>query len=449
MTQRYLTVTALTRYLKRKLELDPHLQEVWLKGEISNFHHHYRGHMYLTIKDEYTRISAVMFAPDNHSLKFVPEDGMNVLIKGYVSLFERDGQYQLHIKEMQPDGVGALFLAFEQLKEKLGKAGYFDSEYKKPIPKYPAHIGIVTSPTGAAIRDILTTIKRRYPIADVTVIPVAVQGENAADSIAKAIKYVNELNIFDVLIVGRGGGSIEDLWCFNEEKVAKAIFHSTIPVITGIGHETDTTISDFVADLRAPTPTGAAELAVPAYTELKETITHLQKRLAKLTKIYFMQKQEKFQSLKNDYVFHYPKQMLLEKEQYVDQLSEKMMNRFITIHKEKQYAFQHMSKRLSLQHPKRKTYEAVELLTKLQAELKKRSETLLRDKETNLVSMIEKLSILNPLEIMKRGFSVTYSSDGKIIKSTERINNADKVLVKLLDGTLQCKVESVRRDNDE
>lgn len=448
MTRPYLTVTALTKYLKKKLETDPHLREVWLKGEISNFKHHYRGHMYLTLKDEHSRIQAVMFAGDNRYLKFTPEDGMHVLVKGYVSIFEPQGQYQLHIKEMQPDGIGALFLAFEQLKEKLGNAGYFDEKYKRPLPKYPSHIGIITSPTGAAIKDILTTIKRRYPIAEITVIPVIVQGEEAAQSIRRGIEYANELHKFDVIILGRGGGSIEDLWGFNEEIVANAIFHSKIPIITGIGHETDVTISDFVADLRAPTPTGAAELAVPDLAELKETLFHLRARLMKLTKIRLMEKQEQLQKIKSSYVFHYPKQLLQEKEQHIDRLMDKLSTRFFNLYNQKRHTFEHMKKRLTLQHPKSKIADANNILQKHRKDLDKQMHTILTKKRSDLMTMIDKLTLLNPLEIMKRGFSITFSEEGTIVKKVEDVQINDDVHVKLLNGTLHCKVENVRRDHD-
>src|SRR5690625_3380696 len=246
MNKPYLTVSALTKYIKRKLETDKHLRNIWLKGEISNFKYHNRGHMYLTIKDEQSRIQAVMFASQNRRLTFMPEDGMHVLIRGEISVYEPYGQYQLYIHQMEPDGLGSLYLAFEQLKEKLSKQGYFDERHKRAIPTYPKHIGLVTSPTSAAVRDMITTIKRRFPITRITIIPAIVQGEQGPESIVQGIEKANQLGIFDVLIVGRGGGSIEELWCFNDERVAMAIFHPKIPVISAVGHETDITISDFI-----------------------------------------------------------------------------------------------------------------------------------------------------------------------------------------------------------
>lgn len=284
MEQRYLTVNALTKYIKRKFDADPHLQDCYVKGEISNFKQHSSGHMYFTLKDDKARLLAIMFASANRSMKFKPENGMQVLVSGDLSVYEASGQYQIYIKDMKPDGVGELFLAFEQLKAKLTEEGLFSPENKLALPKYPKTVGVVTSPTGAAIRDIVSTIKRRYPIANILLLPALVQGDQAAASIAKAIKYANTTGKIDVLIIGRGGGSIEELWAFNEEVVARAIFSSKIPIISAVGHETDFTIADFVADLRAPTPTAAAELAVPHIDELIERILNRQTRMLRAMK---------------------------------------------------------------------------------------------------------------------------------------------------------------------
>src|SRR3954452_2027983 len=285
MEQRYLTVNALTKYIKRKFDVDPHLQDVFVKGEISNFKQHSSGHMYFTLKDEKARILAVMFSSYNKRVKFAPENGMKVLLRGEVTLYEPSGQYQIYVKEIQPDGIGDLYLAFEQLKEKLTREGLFAAEHKQSLPKFPNTVGVVTSPTGAAVRDIITTIKRRYPIAKVLILPALVQGDQAAPSITDAINQANEKKHgIDVLIVGRGGGSIEELWAFNEEIVARAIYESTIPIISAVGHETDFTIADFVADLRAPTPTGAAELAVPHIDEWLERVLTKQTRIIRAMK---------------------------------------------------------------------------------------------------------------------------------------------------------------------
>lgn len=449
MKSKYLTVSALTKYLKRKIELDPHLQEVWLKGEISNFNHHRRGHMYLTIKDDNSRINAVMFAGDNRNLKFTPEDGMNVLIKGNIGVFEPYGNYQLYIKNMEPDGIGALYLAYEQLKEKLRNAGYFEKQHKRPIPKFPNHIAIITSPTGAAVRDIITTIQRRYPIVQLTVIPVQVQGDDAADSIQEAIEYACKSGKFDTIIVGRGGGSIEDLWCFNEIQVIEAIFRSSIPVISAIGHETDTTISDYVSDLRAPTPTGAAELAVPSLMELQDTVLHLKARLSKLTQLSVMKKKERLQSLRKSYAFHFPKQLLNEKEQYIDRLNDKIENQFTAIQQKKRSSFDHQITRLFAQHPSKKVNEAVEKVMNLKKQSRKYSISILNKKQEKLMNVVDKLTLVNPLHIMKRGFALPYDENGNIIKSVTDVSPYEDMKVKVMDGSIYCKVKEIRRASDE
>jgi exodeoxyribonuclease VII large subunit len=444
---KYLTVTALTKYIKRKMDTDPHLREVWLRGEISNFKHHSRGHMYLTIKDDRSRIQAVMFAGNNRFLKFTPENGMNVLIKGEVSVFEVYGQYQLYIQHMEPDGIGALYVAYEQLKEKLQKKGFFDQAYKKSIPLLPQKIGIITSPTGAAIRDIITTIKRRYPIVEMIVLPVLVQGEAAANSIKQAIETANKVGNFDLLIVARGGGSIEELWSFNEEIVAEAIFHSNIPIISAVGHETDTTISDYVADLRAPTPTGAAELAVPSSSELKDRILTLKRILTKDMRQKIKQQRQLLIKLQQSYAFRYPGQLLKQKEQELDRRVEQLQKAMVhKVTKKRQY-YQHVHVRLATQHPGKQLERA-----KLQLQqLAKRHSFAMKQVQTSkrevLYKQVDKLSLLNPLEIMKRGFSIAYSPSDKIIKSIEHVHPEDIISLRVMDGLITCHVKEVEEKN--
>ena len=285
---KYLTVGALTRYIKYKIDNDEHLKTVFLKGEISNFKMHSTGHMYFSIKDETSKINAIMFSRDAKNVTFEPKEGTKVLVVGRISVYESTGNYQIYVQEMIEDGVGNLYIAFEKLKEKLSKEGLFDDKYKKKIPKMPKKIGIITAPTGAAIKDILSTIKRRYPICETILFPSLVQGEFAKEDIVKNLKIANTYDL-DVIILGRGGGSIEDLWPFNEEIVAREIFASTIPIISAVGHEVDFTIADFVADLRAPTPTGAAEMAVPNMVDiinhLKQLTIRLNERKNKFRKI--------------------------------------------------------------------------------------------------------------------------------------------------------------------
>jgi len=449
LRDKYLTVTALTKYMKKKIDLDPHLQQVWLKGEISNFNHHSRGHMYLTIKDDKSRIQAVMFRGNNRHLKFMPEDGMNVLIRGNISVFEPYGNYQIYIRHMEPDGIGSLYLAYEQLKEKLERSGYFAAHHKREIPKYPNHIAIITSPTGAAVRDIVTTIKRRFPIVKLTIIPVIVQGEEAAESIITGINQANSLGHVDTIIIGRGGGSIEDLWCFNDERVVKAIFHSSIPVISAIGHETDVTISDFVADLRAATPTGAGELAVPSIVELQNTIQNLQARLTKLAQLIAIKKSKSVHTLRNSYAFHFPRQLLNEKEQYVDRLTDKLRNCTQTMFQEKKTNVNNQTIQLRAQHPEQRLRVAREGMLQVKRRYQKEATTTLQHKQKLLYTAIDKLTLLNPLHIMKRGFALPYQEDGKIVKSVEQLKRNEQLSVTILDGSFTCQVREIRRDNSE
>ena len=278
--KKYITVTQLNRYLKFKIENDPNLGLIFLRGEISNFKNHTRGHFYFTLKDETSRINAIMFSTNTKKIKFMPSDGMKVLVTGRISLYEASGGYQIYVEEMIEDGVGNLYIAFEQLKERLQKEGLFNPEHKKKIPKIPNKIGIITASTGAAIKDILSTIKRRFPLCETILFPTLVQGEFAKDDIVKNLKIADDYNL-DVIIVGRGGGSIEDLWPFNEEIVARAIYEAKTPIISAVGHEIDWTISDFVADMRAPTPTGAAEMAVPNKEDVINYIEQIKIRLIK------------------------------------------------------------------------------------------------------------------------------------------------------------------------
>lgn len=448
MTDQYLTVTALTKYIKRKFDTDPHLNRVFVRGEISNFKLHSRGHMYLTIKDDQTRVQAVMFAGNNRSLKFTPENGMKVLITGNIGVFEPYGQYQLYIQRMEPDGIGALYLAFEQLKDKLATQGYFDESHKKEIPAFPQHIGVVTSPTGAAVRDIITTIKRRFPIVDVTVIPVLVQGMYATDSIVNGIEVANSRSDIDLLIVGRGGGSIEDLWGFNEEKVAMAIFQSAIPIISGIGHETDTTISDFVSDVRAPTPTGAAELAVPSQIELKEKLLKLDRSLTRSITTMLSTSSQQLKRINQSYAFRYPEQLINQKEQELDKQVERLNKALQLSIKNKGERLEYTKKRLISQHPERQIKSMNSHINQLQKQLQNRMEQITEQKTNKIVNVIDKLSLLNPLEIMKRGYAIPYDEMGNIIKSGTQTNKDDRIQVKLLNEILACRVEDIREDKD-
>ncbi len=389
------SVTELNNYVKRILETDENLKNVFVTGEISNFKNHYSGHMYMTIKDEGGAIKSVMFSSYASRLKFVPENGMKVIIFGSVSLYNKDGTYQLYITDMQPDGVGALNLAYEQLKEKLQNEGLFNADLKKSIPQFPQKIGVMTAPDGAAVRDIFSVLKRRYPVAEIVFCPVAVQGATAAPEIAKAIKLFNEKNAADVLIVGRGGGSLEDLWAFNEEVVARAIFESQIPVISAVGHETDFTIADFVADLRAPTPSAAAELAVPDIFELKSDLLGLKQHLSVLMRNKIYTEKEKIENFEKQITILNPSNKIKNSRQELSNFYEKVVN----------------------------------LMT-----LK------MNDEKAKISLLSSKLNALSPLEVLSRGYSISYKNEMPI-KSVNDVNTGDNIKIRVTDGEFFAEVK--------
>lgn len=423
MQDKYITVSQLTKYIKFKIDNDEHLNQVFLKGEISNFKAHTRGHFYFTIKDEYSRINAIMFASNAAKLKFMPEDGMKIMVTGRISVYEATGAYQIYVDDMIEDGVGNLYIKFEQLKKKLANEGLFAKEHKKEIPKIPQRIGVVTAPTGAAIRDILSTIKRRWPIAETILFPCLVQGENAADDIVKQINKAQEFEL-DVLIVGRGGGSIEDMWCFNEEQVAYAIYNSKIPIISAVGHEIDFTIADFVADLRAPTPTGAAEMAVPNKNDIINYLNQINIRLNKSILHTISTSKEKLSSLSNSFVLKNPISIYEIKEQKFDNLFEKL--NIVIINLLKDY---------------RNIYELK--FDKLNSNIVK----TLEYNQNKYTNNLNKLEILNPLLTIKRGYSIS-KKNNKVITSINNINIGDKVDISLTDGKLETTVIKKEKDND-
>lgn len=418
-TEKYLTISSLTRYLKFKFDTDEHLKNVFLKGEISNFKAHTTGHFYFSLKDETSKINAIMFRTSASKLNFTPTDGMKVLVTGRITVYEATGGYQIYVEDMMEDGVGNLYIAFEKLKAELAKEGLFKPEHKKPIPRIPEKIGIITAPTGAAIRDILSTIKRRFPLCETILFPSLVQGENAAADIVKNIKRAENYNL-DVLIVGRGGGSIEDMWPFNEEIVARAIFECTIPIISAVGHEVDYTIADFVADLRAPTPTGAAELAVPSTVDLVKHFDQLQIRLneavnkkVKYLKLYL-------DSVKNSFVIKNPMIMYENKKQQIDLMKE-------------------ASTRAILKKLDQTKYQVDKLKTHY---ILKNPEVLYKEKKVKLGTLIEKLELVSPMNVLKRGYSLVYQEE-KVIESKEQIKVGDTLKVRFHDGTVDTNVIKV------
>lgn len=441
--QRYLSVSALTKYIKRKFEADPHLHHVLVKGEISNFKQHSSGHMYFTLKDDKARILAVMFSSNTRNMKFTPENGMKVLLSGEVSLYEQSGQYQMYVKTMQPDGIGDLYLAYEQLKERLEKEGLFSPAHKQALPRYPNVIGVITSPTGAAVRDIITTIKRRYPITRILIFPAIVQGDNAPKSIVKAITMANEFEDMDCLIVGRGGGSIEELWAFNEEVVARAIFTSKVPIISAVGHETDFTIADFVADMRAPTPTAAAELAVPHIEELMERTLSRQTRLIRAMKEKVNFQYERLNRIERSYAFKYPAKMYEQKMEQVDRAAERLVRGAEKLFAKKNEDFQSMNKRIERTHPKELMKVAYQQNEKLTKDMVRAMTTILSSKQKDFQQIISTLDALSPLKVMDRGYSLVYDGEGNLAKSVNRFTTDDTLKIQMADGSLDCKVVNV------
>ena len=325
MDIKYYSITALNRAIKNMFDSKPELNRVYIKGEISNFKHHSRGHLYFTLKDENSRIAAVMFASAASKMTFEPEDGMNVLVCGRVTVYEATGGYQIYVEQMDLDGIGNLYLEYEKLKKKLEAQGLFNIDHKKAIPKFPKKIGIITAPTGAAIRDILSTIKRRYPLCETILFPALVQGVGAKESIVEQINRAQDFDL-DVIICGRGGGSIEDLWAFNEEIVARAIYDARVPIISAVGHEIDFTIADFVADMRAPTPTGAAEMAVPTVAEITSTINSYEIRLNEFISNYLHKSKIRLDNIKSSYILKNPLSLYELKEQKLDTFIDTLNN---------------------------------------------------------------------------------------------------------------------------
>ena len=417
MNDKYITVSQLTRYIKYKIDNDVNLNEVFLKGEISNFKAHSRGHFYFTLKDEGSRINAVMFATSTKRIKFTPTDGMKVLVTGKISVFEANGGYQIYVSDMLEDGVGNLYIAFEQLKKKLEMEGLFDPKLKKPIPKIPKRVGVVTAPTGAAIKDIISTIKRRWPLTEILLFPSLVQGEMAAADIVKQIKLSENYDL-DTLIVGRGGGSIEDLWPFNEEIVARAIYECKTPVISAVGHEIDFTIADFVADLRAPTPTGAAEMAVPQYNDVVNYLNQLDIRLNSVINNKIKNYRQKLDSIKERNLFKNP----------------------MVIYQSKEMMFDNLLDRLKYSTTNLFNIKEKQLLTIKNSYILKNPYQLLDKKANKYLQIISKLETLSPLLTLKRGYTIT-KVDGKVIDSALSLKKNDLLEVEFSDGIVKAEVK--------
>lgn len=394
-----LSVSQLNRYIKMNFDADENLANIFISGEISNFTNHYRtGHLYFTLKDDSAAVRAVMFNSSAKRLKFMPEDGMKVIARGRVSVYEASGQYQLYVDDMQPDGVGALNLAYEQLKEKLQKEGLFSEHHKKPLPPYPEKVGVITSPTGAAVRDIINVLGRRFPYAEIVFCPVLVQGEGAHLQLTDAVNLFNSERAADVIIIGRGGGSIEDLWEFNDEGLARAVYNSEIPVISAVGHETDFTICDFVADMRAPTPSAAAELAVPDANELQYALSALKNRMFLNVSSGIADRRSRLEYLTSKGALKSPDEMLSNRSQRLDTAFSKMLSSY---------------------------------------------ENRIGGKKVEFVSAATALSKLDPMSVLMRGFAFVSDKNGKNVYSSQALAKGDKINVRFHDGSAVCEVKEI------
>lgn len=394
-----LSVSQLNRYIKMNFDADENLANIFISGEISNFTNHYRtGHLYFTLKDDSAAVRAVMFNSSAKRLKFMPEDGMKVIARGRVSVYEASGQYQLYVDDMQPDGVGALNLAYEQLKEKLQKEGLFSEFHKKPLPLYPEKVGVITSPTGAAVRDIINVLGRRFPYAEIVFCPVLVQGDGAHLQLIDAVNLFNSERAADVIIIGRGGGSIEDLWEFNDEGLARAVYNSEIPVISAVGHETDFTICDFVADMRAPTPSAAAELAVPDANELQYALSALKNRMFLNVSSGIADRRSRLEYLTSKGALKSPDEMLSNRSQRLDTAFSKMLSSY---------------------------------------------ENRIGGKKVEFISAATALSKLDPMSVLMRGFAFVSDKNGKNVYSSQALAKGDKINVRFHDGSAVCEVKEI------
>lgn len=410
-----LTVTDINNYIKNIVDGDFFLSNVTLKGEISNLKFHTRGHLYFSLKDENSKINAVMFNYKNLGLNFIPKDGMNVIVKGKVSVFTTGGSYQITVSNMKEDGIGNLYLLFEELKRRLQREGLFSPEHKKKLPRIPKKVGVITASTGAAVKDIISTINRRFPLTEIILFPTLVQGVGAKENIVKMINEANESDV-DVIILGRGGGSIEDLWAFNEEIVARAIYNSNKPIVSAVGHEIDFTISDFVSDMRAPTPTGAAELVVPSKVEIQSYLNDYKGRIISVINKKIKSYTDTFSKLKNTYILKNPISMYEIDEQKLDNMLEKLGSIMTYKLEREKSKLNNLSKMIS-----------PNMLNRL-------------DKEKIKLENIEtKLNLLNPENILKKGYSLTLV-EGKIVKSINSVKKGSIIDTKFSDGIIKSEV---------
>lgn len=446
-TEQYLTVTALTQYIKRKFDVDPYLGHVYLTGEISNFRMRPNAHQYFSLKDDKAKISAIMFKSAFNKIKFKPEEGMKVRVRGRVGLYEPSGSYQIYIDSMEPDGLGALYLAFEQLKAKLAKMGVFNLP-KKPIPTFPKKIAIVTSESGAVIHDIMTTVQRRYPIVQLVLFPAVVQGDSAAATIVERLKQVNEIGDFDTIIIGRGGGSIEDLWPFNEEIVAEAIVQSKIPVISSVGHETDTTIADMVADQRAATPTAAAELATPVLRDVLQHIQDLSSRLYVAQNNLLSNYRKQVQKYSQNVFLQHPERIYQVYLQNVDILENRMqqaVTRQLNKHKEELWNYENQLVRLS---PQGQINLDKNYVSNYVQRMNMTITSMINNKRNYFSKQTAALDSLSPLKTLSRGYAIATDDQGRVLKKASDYQKDQSINLRVVDGTITAVTKDISEENN-
>ncbi|AXN36142.1 exodeoxyribonuclease VII large subunit [Latilactobacillus curvatus] len=443
----YLTVTALTQYLKAKFERDPYLDRVYLTGEISNFRLRPNAHQYFSLKDNKAKISAIMFKSAFEKIKFTPEEGMKVLVVGRISLYEATGNYQIYVERMEPDGLGALYQAYEQLKAKLSAEGLFDAP-KQLLPRFPKRIAVITSPSGAVIRDIITTTQRRYPIAQLVLFPAVVQGDGAADILVDRLNQVNQQGDFDTIIIGRGGGSIEDLWPFNEERVARVIVASQIPVISSVGHETDTTIADLVADVRAATPTAAAELATPVLTDEVLKLQQQRLRLYQAFSKTLALNKKQLVHLQNSYVLKQPQRLYDGYLQNVDQLHRRLLLAQQQRLQTSQQNVQLLQQRLQSQSPSGAIQQAQRMLTDTDHRLKRAIESLVQNRRQQAGQAVAALDLVSPLKILGRGFAYVTDDNQNVMKKMTDFTVDESIELHVQDGLVNARVTATHKGDE-
>ena len=444
MNNEYLTITDINKIIKYTIEGNEELRSVYLKGEISNIKYHSRGHLYFSLKDENSKINAVMFNYERY-LSFNPKDGDSVLVHGRISVYEASGSYQIYVDSMDMDGLGNLYVLFEKLKKKLSEEGLFALEHKRKIKRVPRKIGVITAPTGAAVRDIISTINRRFPMTEIYLFPTLVQGASAAPNIVSMIELANTFDDIDTIILGRGGGSIEDLWAFNEEIVARAIYNSRIPIISGVGHEIDFTISDFVADLRAPTPTGAALMATPDIEEVRRYFKTSKERINTSIDNLLYTYTQLLNKFKSNYILNNPIRLYEMKEQKLDILYDRLNNSIKTTIDNYYHLIDKYKSNYILNNPKVLYESRKDNLITLKSNLNKCINNIITDNTNRLDTLKIKLDLLNPDNVLDKGYSIVYK-DGKVVKDINSIKIDDSINIMVKNGNIDANVKGVNKN---